>query len=44
MLEPAPSHRVPPTAEEMNPGQWWVPEEVGHCSQMDDLPCENGMA
>jgi hypothetical protein len=23
-------HRVPPIAEETDPGQWWVPEETGH--------------
>jgi hypothetical protein len=28
---PASNCRVPPTAAETDPGQWWVPEEVGHC-------------
>jgi hypothetical protein len=28
---------VPPTAEEKDQGQWWVPEEVGHHLQMNDL-------
>jgi hypothetical protein len=31
----APSHKVPQLAEEMDPGQWWVPEEVGRCLQKD---------
>jgi hypothetical protein len=26
-----------------HPGQWWVPEEVGHRSQTDDSLCRNGM-
>jgi hypothetical protein len=32
----ASSHRAPSTAEEMDPGRWWVPAEVGRCLQRDD--------
>jgi hypothetical protein len=31
-------------AEEMDPGRWWVPEEVGYCLQMDYLLCRSSTA
>jgi hypothetical protein len=37
-------HRVPPIAEETDPRQWWVLEEIGCCLQRDDLPYRSGMA
>jgi hypothetical protein len=39
--DPAPSCNVPPTAEKMDPGQYWVPEEVVRCPQRDDSPCHS---
>jgi hypothetical protein len=36
---PESSHRAPRSVKEMDPGQWWVPEEVGCCSQADDTLC-----
>jgi hypothetical protein len=40
---PASSRSAPPTTEEMEPGQWWVPE-VGRRPQTNDPPCRNGTA
>jgi hypothetical protein len=34
---------VPWSAEEMDPGKWWVIKEVGHL-QRDELPCRSGKA
>jgi hypothetical protein len=28
---------VPQSAEEADPGQWWVLEEIGHCPMTVDL-------
>jgi hypothetical protein len=38
---PASSVRALPTAEETDPGRWWVPKEVGRRPQTDDLPCRS---
>jgi hypothetical protein len=38
---PASSHMVLPAAEEMDPGLWWVMEEVGCCLQRNDPPCHS---
>jgi hypothetical protein len=35
---PASSLRVPPAAEKLDPGWWWVPEGVGCHLQTGDLP------
>jgi hypothetical protein len=36
---PASSRSVPPTAEETDPGRWWVPAEVGRRPRTVDWPC-----
>jgi hypothetical protein len=38
---PESSRRAPRSAEEADPGQWWVPEEVGRRLQRDDSPCHS---
>jgi hypothetical protein len=42
VLGVASSHRLLPTAAEMDPGWWRVLEELGHRPQRDYLPCSNG--
>jgi hypothetical protein len=41
---PESSRRAPQSPEEADPGQWWVPEEVGCRLQRDDSPYHSGTA
>jgi hypothetical protein len=38
------SHMVLSTAEETDPGQWWIRAEAGCCPKMVDLPCHSCIA
>jgi hypothetical protein len=35
------SHKALWSTKEMDPGQWWVLEEVGRCLKRDDLLCHS---
>jgi hypothetical protein len=37
----ASSHRVLLKSEEMDPGRWWVPAEIGCCLRTVDPPCRS---
>jgi hypothetical protein len=41
---PASGHKAPQTAEETDPGRWWVPAEVGCCLRTTDSPCHSCIA
>jgi hypothetical protein len=38
---PASRRTAQPATDETDPGQWWVPEEVGRRLQRDDPPCHS---